>query len=1142
MLLRTILGRAGTGKTTLCLQEIVAKQASEGKHALLYIVPEQFSLQSERALLKAADNRALMRAETLSFQRLSFRVFTEIGGFNKVVLEDVGRNIILRKILLDIKPQLLYFTGSVDKQGFIDKLSAMLAELYQYEIRPESLQYASGQVIGDEGLRLKLHDLSIILAAYGSYLTEHQFSGDDTLDLLAERMGESAFVKNAEIWIDGFTSFTPQEYRVLDGLLRHAASVTVALTVDNVQAGYPELNRQDAFFETKSTMNALYQLAQNASASVVAPIALDRTIRSVPALAFLEKAYMGYQPAKFGGDASCVRLVQADNMYAEIHAAARTVVALTREKQIRHNEIGIICASHEAYAKSVQAVFAQYDIPVFIDAKEDMLSHPLVEYIRSAFEIITGGWQYENVFRFLKTGITNITREDIDKLENYVLAYGIRYNRWQKEWMYGFDGQYERFDREEINGLRERVLALLSPLTTRFTRSGRYTAADFCRALYALLDENGAGIVLEQWIDEARASGQNLLWQMHTQAWENVIDLIDKVFETLGDEQMTVLDFARVLEAGISAVSLGLVPPSLDQVIVGDLRRSRLPQVKALLLLGANENALPGQMKADGVLSDDERRVLSGKGLQLAPDGLSRALADNLSVYGVLTKPSEFLYISCYLSELDGKAVFPSPVMHRIEELLPYADKRCTDTEAAIERISTASVTFDGLARAVRGYAETGEISDVYQDVYTFFRGNQPYDHMLAQIESQIAAEGTPERLMRETVFRLYAGRVMTSVTQLERYAQCPFSYFMRYNLRALERKVYEVESVQVGTLFHSALELYAKRLAEEGIDWNDPDDETLVALMEACVDAALAAQGNEILRSTGQYRHFTERIKGIAVQSIRALTEHMRGSGFAVAALETAFGGKDAEAVCVPLANGEMELQGRVDRVDLLTIDDTAYVKLVDYKSGHKAFSLSEVYYGLQLQLVMYIDAVIGQMKARAGLAKVHPAALLYFRLQNPVVEFDAAMSEEQMRVRLLSEFKMTGLVLDDQQVLSNLDVRLQAGLEESVQSAVVPVALNKAKKDDDFLLSKRSKVVSAEAFGKLMSFVMKKAEMLGNSILDGDISVWPCLHKKASGCQYCTYQAVCRFEPGRNAHHVMPFLKDTDAQARVLGIHGHK
>ena len=1142
MLLRMILGRAGVGKTTLCLNEIAAAHALDETHALLHIVPEQFSLQSERALLEAADNHALTRAETLSFQRLSFRVFLELGGFDKVVLEDIGRNVILRKVLLDVKTQLLYFTSSVDKQGFIDKLSTMLAELYQYEIRAEALLYASGQVVGDEGLRLKLHDLSVILAAYGAYLTEHQFSGEDTLDLLTECLADSEYVRNAKVWIDGFKSFTPQEYRVLDRLLRSAASVTIALTVDEARAGYPELNRQDPFFETKSTVNALCLLAQNAGVPIAEPVALTDAVRckDAPALAFLERSFMGYQVPKFGGDASCVRLVQADNMYAEIHAAARAVVELTREQELRYHEIGIVCASHEAYAKSVQAIFVQYDIPVFVDKKEDMLSHPLVEYIRAAFEIITGGWQYESVFRFLKTGMTGFTRDDIDKLENYVLAYGIRYNRWQKEWVYGFDGRYERFDREGINAMRERVLALIAPLSTRFTRSGRHTAAEFCHALYAFLDETGALAVLEQWIDEARASGHNLLWQTHKQMWESVADLIDKVFETLGGERMAAADFAKVLEAGFSAITLGLVPPSLDQVIVGDLRRSRLPQVKALLLLGANENVLPGRLNEDGVLSDDERRVLSKQGIQLAPDGLTRALADYFSVYGVLTKPSSFLYVSCYLSELDGKAVFPSPVMHRIGELLPCADRRraSADSDGSIEQISTAAATFDGLAQALRTYVETDALPEITKDVYNYFRGNPAYAPMLAQIEAQIAAVGKPERLMRETVYKLYAGRVLTSVTQLERYAQCPFSYFMQYNLRALERKVYEVENVQLGTLFHATLEAYAKRLAENGIDWNDPDDEALVALAQACVDEALAAQGNEILRSTGQYRYFSERVKGIAVQSIRALTTHMRGSGFSVAALEAAFGGQDADAVRVPLDCGAMELVGRVDRVDMLTLNDSAYVKLVDYKSGHKAFSLSEVYYGLQLQLVMYIDAVIKQMKARSGITKVEPAAVLYFRLQNPVVEFDAAMSEEQVRMRLMSQFQMTGLVLDNQDVLENLDERLRAGQESSVQSAIVPVSLNKAKGEDDFLISKTSKVVSAESFERLMAFVMQKAAALGNSILDGDITVWPCMHKKASGCRFCAYRAVCGFDAGQNAYHVMPALKDEDARARVLGI----
>ena len=1140
MKLRTIQGRSGTGKTTFCLQELAKEQALDESRALLYIVPEQFSLLSEKALLAASAGGALSRAETISFRRLSFRVFAELGGLNRVLLDDVGQSIVLRKILFDVRARLMYFQGSVDKQGFIDKLSAMLRELYQYEIRPEALKHAAGRVIGDENLRLKLHDLAIILETYDAYLLEREFTGEDALDLLADRLGDSDTIRDARIWIDGFKSFTPQEYRVLAGLLRHADCVTVALTTDIPAAQYPDLRRQDAFFETKNTLNTLFTLACEANIPVDAPIALTdmKRLANAPALDFLEKNFLGYRRHQYAGDASCVRLVQADNMYTELHDTARTVVELTREKGFCYSDIGIVCASHEAYAKSAEVIFGQYGIPVFIDAKEDALSHPLTEYIRAAFEIVGNGWQYESVFRFLKTGMTSLSRAEIDRLENYVLAYGIRFNRWQKEWEYGFDGAYECFERKEINRLRVCVLGFLDPLTSRFTRSARHDAAAYCHALYAFLEEGGTLSLLSQWIDDARTKGDNLLVQTHMQVWEGVSSLLDKVFETLCQERLLPAEFARILEAGFSAISLGLVPPSLDQVIIGDLRRSRLPEVKALLILGASESALPGRAASDSVLSDEERRVIAEGGVFLAPDAVTRAAEDNFNIYAILSKPSDFLYMSSPMGGLDGKAIFPSPIMFRVVELLPTAIRRRVGEgeNDSLTDIAVPGPALDSLAQALRTYAETGILNQTQKDIYCFFAENETYRGAVAQIEAQIAAVGKPERLLRETVFGLYGGRVLSSVSQLERYAQCPFSYYMRYNLRTLERKLYEVEAVQLGTLFHAALELYVKRLAELGLDWNDPDEDALITLAEACVDEALAARGNEILRSTGQYRHFSQRVKAIAVQSIRALTVHMRGSGFAVASLEGGFGG---DSVRVPLKDGEMELRGRVDRVDVLDLQDSLYVKLVDYKSGHKAFSLSEVYYGLQLQLVLYIDAVIAKMKAQKGVDNVHPAAVLYFRVQNPTIDFDgeSSLREEELRAKLLAQFQMSGLVLEETRVLENLDETLRPGQSAGVKSAIIPVSLNNAKKEDDFLLAKSSKTVSAKEFHQLMDYAMRKAAALGNSILDGDVSVWPCLHGKESACRFCNYRAVCGFEPGRTPHHVMPPLKAPEAKAAVLG-----
>jgi len=1136
MKLRTIQGRAGTGKTTMCLHEIAAAQAMDEKHTLLYIVPEQFSLLSEKALLAASDGSALSRAETMGFRRLAFRVFAELGGSNCVLLDDVGQSVILRKILFDVRSRLAYFQGSVDKQGFVDKLSAMLRELYQYEIRPDALKQAAGRVIGDENLRLKLHDLAIILEAYDIYLLGHAFTGEDALDILADRVEESAIIRGAHIWIDGFKSFTPQEYRVLLRLLVCAESVTIAMTTDSPAAGYPELQRQDAFYETKNTLNTLFSLANDYGVDIEAPIALQSVQRhaQTPALSFLEKNFLGYRRYQYAGDASCVRLMQADNMYEELHAAARTILALTREKGYRYSDIGVVCASHEAYAKSVDVIFGQYNIPVFIDAKEDALSHPLTEYIRAAFEIVGNGWQYESVFRFLKTGMTSLTRAEIDRLENYVLAYGIRFNRWQKEWEYGFDGAYENFNHDEINALRVRVINILEPLTCRFTRTARRDAAEYCRAIYTFMENSGTLQLLSSWMQAARAKGDNLMLQTHTQIWDSVSSLLDKIFETLGQERLTPGEFARILEAGFSSISLGLVPPSLDQVIVGDLRRSRLPEVKALLLLGASESALPERAASNSVLSDEERQMLATGGVTLAPDTATRAAENNFNIYTILAKPSEFLYISCPLGALDGKAIFPSPIMARITELLPTATRLRAGMGEGDEMacVAAAGPSFDALTLALRNYAETGTFSQTQKAVYMFFRENATYREALTQTEAQIVSVGKPERLLRETVYDLYGGRIVSSVTQLERYAQCPFSYFVRYNLRALERKLYEVEAVQLGTLFHAALELYVKRLMELGLDWNEPDEEMLIELAMVCVDEALTARGNEILRTTGQYRHFSRRVKEIAVQSIRALTRHMRGSGFAVASVESGFGD---DSVRVPLEAGEMELRGRVDRVDVLDTQDSMYVKLVDYKSGHKEFNLSEVYYGLQLQLVLYIDAVLAKMKARVKVesANVLPAAVLFFRMQNPKIEFDAAFSEEQLREKLLAQFQMSGLVLNERCVLENLDENLRAGQSGGVKSSVVPVTLNAAKKEDDFLLSKSSKAVSAGDFQRLMVYTMQKAASLGDSILSGDVTVWPCLHGKESACRFCDYRAVCGFEPGESKYHVMKKLKASEERS---------
>lgn len=1128
-----ILGRSGAGKTRLCLNQIISTKSSGGNNAVIYIVPEQFSLQSEKNLLSSSGESGLMRERVLSFQRLAYHVFSEFGGIQEVVLDDTGKNMVLRKAIFEVNDKLKFFKGAVDKQGFIDSLSATVTEFYQYDISANSLAASADDISHNDNLRLKMHDLHLIFKQYQACLEKNYVSGDETLDILAGKVEKSKLVKDAEIWIDGFTGFTPQEYKVIEKLLMYAKNVTFSLTTDEPKTSYADIKQSEPFFETKNTIKLINELANNNSVEQGDTIYLNDNLRSLdsPDLKFLEENFFGSNVVPFRNACDNIKVVYADNINDEIHYTAKKITELVMERKYSFNEIAVITCAPSDYEKNIKLIFSQYNLPVFIDTNKDILSHPLTEFIRSALEIVAYNWQYESVFRLLKTNILHIPREKVDLLENYVLAYGIKRGRWKKPWVYGFGGRYEHFDELEMNELRLEVVSALEPLTKHFTKSGKYNITDISKALYDLLKNCGATDALSDLMDKMINAGQLEVYREHSQIWGKVISLLNQTVDVLGKEKISVEEYAKILEAGFSGTKLGLTPHSLDQIIIGDLRRTRLQEVKALFLLGANEGALPGKTAQSGILSDDDRRTISKEmRLKLAGDSVSTAYEEQFSIYSCISKPSEFLSLSCFLGGLDGKALRPSMMLDKISELLPKAEKITLSQipESSLYNISSAEPTFNGFTSRLRSFVQTGEIPDLYKDAYAYFISDEIYKKKLDKIKKLMGGINRQEKLTKQSITELYSSRINSSVSKLEKYVQCPFSYFVQYNLSAKERKIYEVASVDLGNIFHKVLEKFALGLKEQNISMAGIDDEALNELADKSVSEAFALEENEILNSSGQYKYLSERMREISIKSIWALAEHMRNGKFELAFTEASFldgsaGSANLGAIDIALDyNVKMQLEGRIDRVDIADLDGEEYIKIIDYKSGNKKFSFTEVFYGLQLQLLIYMDAFIKKYEDKHGKLnsnkKINPAAVFYFRLLNPVMDYSAKLldlDESELRNYLLKQYKMSGVVLNDDKVINALD----GGMQKS--SDIIP-----------------SVTLSADGFKMLMDYSMKKAEEIGNEILSGNISASPYKFKNASGCKYCSYKAVCKLDSLQDAQKSRKFrpIKEKDAISEIF------
>ncbi len=1104
MRLNYIFGGAGTGKTRLCLSQILSAINDGSKDTpIIYIVPEQFSLQAEKSIVLMCGQRATIRAQVLSFERLAYHIYAKSGGAGGKVLEDSGKNMLLRKIVLELRDELLFFCKAADKEGFLDNLSQAVTELYRYDITTEALEQLL-QKVGQDSLYIKLCDILKIYTKYKQYTVEKYITADSLLQLLPDKIDSSEFLNNADVWFDGFNGFTPQEYKIIEHTLKKAGTVTFSMTVNSGRTNYDGLKQTDPFFETKNTVNKLTAIAGKIQAQINKPVFLQENYRHVikPGLKFFVENYFSYSSEKYAEIDCGISVFRCSNKYSEVSVAAKKIIELLREFGYRFCDIAVVSATVDDYEGVIDSVFNEYGIPYFSDQKTDILSHPLAELVRSAVDIIAFNWQYEAVFRFLKTGLVGFSREEADLLENYAVAYGIKGYKWNlPSWEHGFgEGG---FLKEQILDLKNRLINSLLPL---LNLSGKKNSVvEYCRSIYNMLINLDVINTLEGWQNNNDTFDSTLLTVQHGQIWNKVCQLFEKMVEILGDEQISKKEFVKVLEAGFKAVDMGVIPPSADQVIVGDIERTRLPNIKALFVLGANDGVLPRVKDDSGLFTDDERNNLLSFGLELAPDSSRKTAEDQFLIYSAVAKASQELFFTYSTGNLDGKALRPSNVISKIKNMFPYIIEV---QDEALDFITLPKPMFNEFGAALRDIIKNNESTGFSKAFYEWCKKDACYSGRLNKMEQIINESGREVRLRAENIQRLYGKEIYTTTTRLEKYALCPFAYFMQYNLKATERKTYDVKPVDFGNLFHNILEEFTKTISERGLSFRDLSADITSEIVDELINRLAPEISNEVMHSTPQYKYALKRISRISKRSIWALAEHIKRGEFEPSAVEAEFSDASLlKTISVSINDRNvMKITGRIDRIDVTDINGNTYVKIIDYKSGNTKFDLTDIYYGVQLQLLLYLDAIIQNGRSLFGggniKAGILPGGVFYFNIDDPIIEWNDEFPKDQLDRLILKCFKMSGLVLADKEVISKMDCDL------SRSSDIMPVGLSAANE-----FTKHSSVATDEEFTKIRNFVLAKIKEIGENILDGRIEPMPYKKGNKTPCLYCGFGAVCGF-----------------------------
>ncbi|MFK2825839.1 helicase-exonuclease AddAB subunit AddB [Bacillus sp. B190/17] len=1132
MSVQFMIGRSGTGKTRRMLESIKNKiKHHPAGDPVIYLVPEQMTFLSEYSIASDRELGGMIRAQVYSFTRLAWRVLQETGGISRQHISSAGLNMLIRKIIEDKKEDLKIFSGAADKNGFISHVESMLTEFKRYCITPQELEEKQEELKksgGAKALTDKLHDLQTIYSDFEEVLMGKYVDSEDYLHLLAEAIAVSDYIQQAEVFVDGFHSFTPQEYMVLHQVMRRAKKVTIALTIDEpFRSVLPE--ETHLFRMTGETYATVYELARDSGIHVEEDIILTAPERyKTDSLRHLEASFDSRPPHSFESTENlCV--MQAASRRAEIEGVAREIRKLSREEGLRFKQMAVLVRNGKEYQQLIETVFRDYEIPFFIDQKRPMLNHPLIELIRATLETISSNWRYESVFRVVKTDLLfpmqenwPRLREKMDRLENYVLAYGIKGDRWieKENWSYrryrGLDQinkiqtDEERAIEEELNEVRKMISEPVSRLARRLKKAA--TGKEYAEALYLYLEELHIPEKLEKFGLEAEEREDLVAAREHNQAWNAVMELLDQYVEVLGEEALTLKNFSSVIDAGLEAMKFANVPPAADQVTVANLELSRLSDVDTVFMIGVNDGVLPARQIEDGILADEDREKLLADGMKLALSSRRKMLDEEFTAYRAFTVSSRRLYISYPIADDEGKSLLPSLYIKRIKELFPAMEEKLLvnepselDEQAQLQYVCHPDPTLAYLVSQLQLKGLHYPVYDFWWDVYNFYMDHPQQKEKAKRVLSSLFYKNEAVKLDETVTTDLYGEEMLASVTRMELFNSCPFSHFARHGLKLRERDVFRLQAPDIGNLFHGALKWIADEVERRGLKWPELSKEQCQRLAGEAVTQLAPQLQNQILLSSNRHLYLSKKLEQIIWRASYALSGQAKASGFSPVGIELGFGpGEELPPLSFTLKNGtKMALAGRIDRVDQAKGKEGVYLRIIDYKSSSRDLDLTEVYYGLSLQMLTYLDIILTYSPQIVG-TQASPAGVLYFHVHNPLISSKKIMTLEEIEQEMFKKFKMKGLILGEEEALQLMDMNLATGISD-----IVPASFTKSGK-----LAKASQTADRQVFKGMRSHIRQLYQQSGDQIVDGSVDITPYQYKKTTPCQFCSYRPVCQFD----------------------------
>ena len=1107
------LGSAGAGKTT-GVQERIVKEASEDRNrSFLFIVPEQFTLQTQRDILNLSASGGMLNIDALSFARLAHRVFEELGITLPQVLEDTGKSMIVKKMLLEHQDELTIYKGKVKKQGFAEEMKSLIAEFYQYGIDTgrfaDMKDYAGNRAI----LKAKLHDIEVIYQAFAKFIEGRFVMNEEVLDRMCEVAGESELIKNSVVVLDGFTGFTPSQYNCIDKLMKYAKDIHVVLTIDEKATHGRPANKSDSLFELSlKTIEKLEKLASanDIPSGYVYYDGKNGRFKNTPSLNHLEQNIFRY-PYRKSNDHAGVTLLSAAYTEEEADFIVSRILEFVFEKNMRFQDIAVLSGDPATYSPVLERKLLKAGIPYFIDQKRSIVGLSAVEFIDSAIDIILSDFSYDNVFRFLKTGLTGMEHDSVSRAENFVIEHGIKgYRRWSREW------KAKDTEPEVENKIRAELCSLIDEFRKSEEKKEKPTVTERLTLLYSLLKKNDVELKLynlSENLKESVSPKDRIKGMELGQCFKLIVTVFERINSLLGEERMPLNEFKEVLDTGFNEAKLRAIPGGTDSIVVGDMERTRIDNKKILFFAGCNDGVIPGNKSKGSLLNEFERELFAENDIELSPTMKDNANLSEFYMYLALTRSSEKVYLSYSKKTGDDKEARPAYIFGKLMRLYEGLEvQKISDYEP--DNIYGILGSDNGIS-ALTDYLRTGCAKDsdkasIKHVLYNVFRERAP--ELLEKLQKASKAKRITAILSDSEAEQLYGKIIIGSITRLQQFAECAFSHFAKYGLKLQERKEFRIGGMELGSIYHDALKIYASGLKTDNIRWADCTGENRLLREEKAIETALANY-QDVVNSSRRYEYIQKSLKRVFSRTVDIVSKQICAGKFDVEYIEKGFSHESSK----------MKLTGIIDRVDVVKKNGKTYFRIIDYKTGKTSFDIEKVKAGLQLQLAIYTAEAASTLFEKGD--DPIPAGMYYYKIDDPLIEVkegikknpdggsDATGPDSPVESEIMKKLRLDGLTVGENEIIALHDTSLisEDGKRLPGSSEVIPYD---CKKDGDLTKSSEKTVVDTDTFNQIGRAASEKAKNLAEDILHGNVAVNPYEYKQENACSYCPYAPVCKFD----------------------------